>query len=91
MAEQRCAVGQVFCFEKQFAKSRMREIIGGGSEDDLRVTGDVDLSDPRALIDHRHPTDFDIDTEPERLARIGDLWADILASKQDLKALIEAS
>ncbi len=36
-----------------------------------------------------YPTDFDIDTEPERLAKVGDLWAEILASKQDLKALIE--
>jgi bifunctional non-homologous end joining protein LigD len=36
-----------------------------------------------------YPTDFDIDTEPERLARTGDLWANILASKQDLRALIE--
>jgi bifunctional non-homologous end joining protein LigD len=42
-------------------------------------------------LGHVYPTDFDIDTEPERLARIGDLWADILASKQDLRALIEAS
>jgi bifunctional non-homologous end joining protein LigD len=37
-----------------------------------------------------YPTDFDIDTEPERLLKVGDLWADILASKQDLKALIES-
>jgi bifunctional non-homologous end joining protein LigD len=37
-----------------------------------------------------YPTDFDIDSEPERLAKTGDLWADILASKQDLRALIEA-
>ncbi len=37
-----------------------------------------------------YPTDFDIDTEPERLARIGDLWADIRESKQDLRALIES-
>ncbi len=35
-----------------------------------------------------YPTDLDIDTVPARLARIGDLWADILASKQDLRALI---
>jgi bifunctional non-homologous end joining protein LigD len=35
------------------------------------------------------PTDFDIDTEPERVERIGDLWAGILDSKQDLRALIE--
>jgi bifunctional non-homologous end joining protein LigD len=38
-----------------------------------------------------YPTDFDIDTEPERLAKVGDLWSDILASKQDLRALIEAT
>ena len=37
-----------------------------------------------------YPTNFDIDTEPERLAKVGDLWADILASKQDLRALIES-
>jgi bifunctional non-homologous end joining protein LigD len=37
-----------------------------------------------------YPTDFTIDTEPERLAKIGDLWAHILDSKQDLKALIES-
>ena len=37
-----------------------------------------------------YPTDFDIDAEPERLLATGDLWADILSSKQDLKALIEA-
>ena len=38
----------------------------------------------------RPPTHFDIDTEPERLAKVGDLWAEILASKQDLRALIES-
>ncbi len=38
-----------------------------------------------------YPTDFDIDTVPARLAEIGDLWADILASKQDLRALIETA
>jgi bifunctional non-homologous end joining protein LigD len=36
-----------------------------------------------------YPTEFDIDTVPQRLDRIGDLWKDILASKQDLRALIE--
>ena len=36
-----------------------------------------------------YPTEFDIDTVPERLAAVGDLWADILANKQDLRALIE--
>ena len=41
-------------------------------------------------LKHVYPTDFDIDTVPERLAKVGDLWADILASKQDLQALIES-
>jgi hypothetical protein len=35
-----------------------------------------------------YPTDFDIDTVPDRLAAIGDLWADILSAKQDLRALL---
>jgi bifunctional non-homologous end joining protein LigD len=39
---------------------------------------------------HVYPTDFDIDTLPERVERIGDIWANILDAKQDLKALIEA-
>ncbi|HYM14683.1 MAG TPA: non-homologous end-joining DNA ligase, partial [Dehalococcoidia bacterium] len=38
-----------------------------------------------------YPTDFDIDTEPERLSRIGDLWSGILDAKQDLRALIEST
>ncbi|MDP9237212.1 MAG: non-homologous end-joining DNA ligase [Chloroflexota bacterium] len=41
-------------------------------------------------LKHIYPTDFDIDGEPERLSRIGDLWAHILDAKQDLRALIEA-
>jgi bifunctional non-homologous end joining protein LigD len=41
-------------------------------------------------LQHVYPTDFDIDTLPERADRIGDLWANILDAKQDLKALIEA-
>jgi len=38
-----------------------------------------------------YPTEFNIQTVPERLRRKGDLWQDILRSKQDLKSLIEAS
>ncbi len=36
-----------------------------------------------------YPTDFTILTAPERLARVGDLWARILDAKHDLKALLE--
>jgi bifunctional non-homologous end joining protein LigD len=39
---------------------------------------------------HAYPTDFDIDTLPERVERVGDIWANILDAKQDLRALIEA-
>lgn len=37
------------------------------------------------------PVDFDLDTVPERVARVGDLWAGILDAKQDLRALIGSS
>ncbi len=36
------------------------------------------------------PTDFTIDTLPGRVAKLGDLWADILGSKHDLKRLLDA-
>jgi bifunctional non-homologous end joining protein LigD len=35
-----------------------------------------------------YPTDFTIFTAPERLAALGDLWADILAAKHDLEGLL---
>jgi bifunctional non-homologous end joining protein LigD len=35
-----------------------------------------------------YPTDFTMFTAPERLAEVGDLWSDILASKHDLEALL---
>ncbi len=41
-------------------------------------------------LEQVYPTDFTIDTVPDRVAEIGDLWADILASKHDLQRLLEA-
>ena len=32
----------------------------GARQDDFGVAGDVDLADPRALIDHRHPAHLDV-------------------------------
>ena len=37
-----------------------------------------------------YPTDFTIDTVPGRIDKMGDLWADILRSKHDLKRLLES-
>jgi bifunctional non-homologous end joining protein LigD len=36
-----------------------------------------------------YPADFTMRTAPERVARAGDVWADILRAKHDLRALIE--
>ena len=36
-----------------------------------------------------YPAQFTMRTAPERLARTGDVWADILCAKHDLRALIE--
>jgi DNA primase len=34
------------------------------------------------------PTDFTVLTAPDRLARVGDLWAGILDAKHDLAGLL---
>jgi len=36
-----------------------------------------------------YPTDFTMQTVPERLGKVGDLWADILSHKNDLKKLFQ--
>ena len=38
-----------------------------------------------------YASDFNIDTVHERLAAVGDLWADILHAKHDLRRLLEAT
>ena len=38
-----------------------------------------------------YPSDFTIRSAPERLAETGDLWADILDAKHDLRRLLEAA
>ena len=37
-----------------------------------------------------YPTDFNIDTIPERVESLGDLWKDVLDAKHDLGRLLEA-
>ncbi len=41
-------------------------------------------------IDSIYPTNFTIKNIPERIAKFGDLWADILLSKTDLHAVLSA-
>ena len=38
-----------------------------------------------------YPTDFNIDTLPQRLEKVGDLWAGILDAKHDLHRLLESA
>ncbi len=51
--------------------------------------GTVSLPLPWEDIEKVYPTDFTVFTAPERMARAGDAWQDILGSKRDLKALLE--
>ena len=58
----------------------------------LRPMPGAPVSTPLAWdeLEHVYPTAFDIDTVPERVARIGDLWENILESKHDLRRLVSA-
>ncbi len=38
-----------------------------------------------------YPTDLNIETAPERVAEMGDLWADVYESKHDLRRLLESA
>jgi bifunctional non-homologous end joining protein LigD len=42
------------------------------------------------LTEELYPTDFTILNVPDRLDRIGDLWAGILESKRDLGAVLQS-
>ena len=41
-------------------------------------------------LDRVYPTDFTMDTVPERVEAMGDLWAGVLDAKHDLGRLLEA-
>ena len=40
-------------------------------------------------LDDVYPSDFTILTAPERLAHVGDLWADILQAKADVRGILD--
>jgi DNA primase len=56
----------------------------------LRPTAWAGVSTPIAWseLEKIDPTAFNIHTVPERVAKLGDLWADILSHKSDLSALL---
>ena len=60
MAEQRGALGQVLRLEEQLAEGRMREVVGGGSEDDLGVARDSISRIRVALVGHGQPAHLDV-------------------------------
>ena len=55
-----------------------------------RVSKEASVSTPIEWdeLDDVYPTDFTIENLPDRLNKIGDLWQDILASKNDLQSLL---
>ena len=59
----------------------------------LRPAPGAPVSTPVAWdeIEDVFPTDFTIETIPERVAERGELWADILEAKHDLTRILEAS
>ena len=59
----------------------------------LRPAPDAPVSTPIRWdeLDHIYPTDFTIGTVPDRLETTGDLWADILSAKHDLRRLLETT
>ncbi len=58
-----------------------------------RATPEATVSTPLRWdeLGKAYPTDFTIFNVPERLARLGDLWADILDKQNDLKEMLEKS
>ena len=58
----------------------------------LRPLPDAPVSTPLHWdeLDDVYPTDFTMNTVPERVAAVGDLWAGILEAKHDLTRLLES-
>ena len=41
-------------------------------------------------LDHIYPTDFTVLTAPDRVAAVGDMWADINEGKVDVRSIVQA-
>ena len=60
MAEQGGASRKVFRLDEQFAEGGMRGITGGGREDDLGITRQIDFTNTCAVIAHGDAAHFDV-------------------------------
>lgn len=80
--------GKIFFDHNQNARNKTL-----AAQYSLRPSANAGVSAPLTWEELKtaSPTDFDMDTMPPRLAKIGDLWENILQSKQDLRALIETT
>jgi bifunctional non-homologous end joining protein LigD len=80
--------GKIFFDHNQNARNKTL-----AAQYSLRPSANAGVSAPITWEELKtaYPTDFDMDTMPPRVAQKGDLWAHILDSKQDLRALIEAT
>jgi bifunctional non-homologous end joining protein LigD len=80
--------GKVFFDHNQNARGKTL-----ASEYSVRPSASAAVSAPVTWdeLARVYPTDFDIDTMPARMRERGDVWADILGAKQDLRALLEAA
>lgn len=74
--------GKVFFDHNMNARSKsLASIYSPRVAPEASISTPVDWSE----LDNVYPTDFTMRTLPERLKQIGDLWADILSHKNDLR------
>jgi bifunctional non-homologous end joining protein LigD len=80
--------GKIFFDHNQNARNKTL-----AAQYSLRPSANAGVSAPLTWDELKtaYPTDFDMDTMPPRVAKRGDLWADILQNKQDLRALLETT
>jgi bifunctional non-homologous end joining protein LigD len=80
--------GKIFFDHNQNARNKTL-----AAQYSLRPSANAGVSAPVTWEELKtaYATDFDMDTMPPRVAQKGDLWARILDSKQDLRALIETT
>ena len=78
--------GKVFLDHNMNARSKsLASIYSPRVSKEATVSTPIDWHE----LEKIYPTDFTINTVPDRLVKLGDLWSDILANKNDLQHLLE--